>query len=38
MQIGRRIYYDKTTGNVILDTGEREGHVVPTTVEQVLNI
>lgn len=34
MKIGRRIYYDKQTGNVILDTGEREGHVVPTTVEQ----
>lgn len=34
MQIGRRIYYDKQTGNVILDTGERQGAVVPTTVEQ----
>lgn len=34
MNIGRRIYYDKATGNVIVDTGERSGHVVPTTVEQ----
>lgn len=34
MQIGRRIYFDKLTGNVILDTGERQGDVVPTTVEQ----
>jgi len=34
MQIGRRIYYDKQTGNVITDTGERQGLVVPTTVEQ----
>jgi hypothetical protein len=34
MQIGRRIYYDKMTGNVIVDTGERSGCVVETTVEQ----
>jgi|SRR5690606_30709662 len=34
MQIGRRIYYEIATGNVILDTGERQGAVVPTTVEQ----
>ncbi|WP_019005733.1 hypothetical protein [Cohnella laeviribosi] len=34
MQIGRRIYYDRTTGNIILDTGERSGDVVETTVEQ----
>jgi len=34
MQIGRRIYYDKQNGNVIVDTGERQGAVVPTTVEQ----
>lgn len=32
--IGRRIYYDKATGNVLVDTGERVGFVVPTTVEQ----
>lgn len=34
MQIGRRIYYDKATGNVILDTGERSVGVVETTIEQ----
>lgn len=34
MDIGRKIYYEIETGNVILDTGERQGFVVPTTVEQ----
>jgi hypothetical protein len=34
MQIGRRIYYELATGNVIQDTGEREGSVVETTTEQ----
>lgn len=34
MQIGRRIYYELSTGNIILDTGERQGAVVPTTIEQ----
>jgi hypothetical protein len=34
MQIGRRIYYDLATGNPILDTGERAGDVVETTIEQ----
>ncbi len=34
MQIGRRIYYDKFTGEVLVDTGEREGDVIETTVEQ----
>lgn len=34
MQIGRRIYYDKATGNVLVDTGERSGYVVETTIEQ----
>lgn len=32
--IGRRIFYEIETGNVILDTGEKTGYVVPTTVEQ----
>lgn len=32
--IGRRIYYDKTTGNVILDTGEMVGFVTPTTIDE----
>lgn len=34
MKIGRKIYFDKATGNVIVDTGERQGSVVLTTVEQ----
>lgn len=34
MKIGKRIYYDNQTGEVILDTGERSGNVVPTTVER----
>jgi len=34
MQIGMRIYYDILTGDVILNTGERSGDVVVTTVGQ----
>ena len=34
MYIGRKIYYEKLTGNVIVDTGERCGNVVETTTEQ----
>ncbi len=33
MQIGRKIYYEKSTGNVILDTGEKNGDVVESTIE-----
>lgn len=32
--IGRKIYYDKATGNVIVDTGEMMGAVVETTIDQ----
>lgn len=38
MKIGRRIYYDKTTGNVLVDTGERQGYVVPTTIEYDIQV
>jgi hypothetical protein len=31
LQIGRKIYYELSTGNVILDTGERQGSVVETS-------
>lgn len=31
--IGKRIYYLKVDGRVILDTGEAEGWVLPTTTE-----
>lgn len=34
MQIGRRIYFDTTTGNIIQDTGERYGDVIETSQEQ----
>lgn len=34
MQIARRIYYDKSSGNIIVDTGERSGAVVETTIER----
>ena len=38
MKIGKRIYYDNQTGEVILDTGERSGNVVPTTVERDIEV
>lgn len=38
MQIGRRIYFDKKTGNVIQDTGERQGDVVEATPEQDIEV
>ncbi|WP_240479658.1 hypothetical protein [Paenibacillus wynnii] len=34
MNIGRKIYYDNKTGNVLIDTGERSGDVIETTVDQ----
>ena len=34
MEIGRKIYFEKLTGNTILDTGERQGSVIETTQEQ----
>lgn len=34
MNIGRRIYYDSVIGSAIVDTGERQGAVTHTTVEQ----
>lgn len=34
MQIGRKIYFDKVTGDVIQDTGERSGNVRETTTAQ----
>lgn len=33
-RIGKRIYYDKETGNVLVNTGERQGFVRETTIEQ----
>ncbi|WP_342511762.1 hypothetical protein MKY34_14465 [Sporosarcina sp. FSL K6-1522] len=34
MEIGQRISFEIATGNVIIDTGEHRGLVVPTTIEQ----
>ncbi|WP_339194252.1 hypothetical protein MKY95_20950 [Paenibacillus sp. FSL P4-0176] len=34
MNIGARIYYEKSTGNIIVNTGQRSGDVIETTVEQ----
>jgi hypothetical protein len=34
MKIGRKIFYELSTGNIITDTGERSGSVVATTVDQ----
>lgn len=34
MQIGRKIYYDKSTGNILVDTGEKQGFVREATIEQ----
>lgn len=34
MNIGKRIYYELSTGNIVLDTGERSGDVVQTSVDQ----
>jgi hypothetical protein len=34
MNIGRRIYFEKTNGIVICDKGEMAGDVVETTIEQ----
>jgi len=32
--IGRKIYFEKQTGNIILDKGEMKGDVVESTIEQ----
>jgi hypothetical protein len=32
--VGRKIYYDKLTGNVLVDTGEMSGDVRETTIEE----
>lgn len=33
-KIGSKIYYDKLTGNKILEIGERYGNTIETTIEQ----
>lgn len=34
LQVGRKVYFDKITGNVIQDTGEMMGDVRETTIEE----
>lgn len=34
MNIGKRIYFDKLTGDILADTGERSGDVIELTIEQ----
>jgi hypothetical protein len=34
MEIGRKIYYEKSTGNVLVNTGEHQGAVKETTIDQ----
>lgn len=34
MEIGKKIFYDTSTGNVLIEVGERRGFVVETTLEQ----
>ncbi|MDG0873931.1 hypothetical protein L5D93_16410 [Paenibacillus thiaminolyticus] len=38
MKIGRRLYFDIATGNVIVDSGERSGNVIETTVEYDITV
>jgi hypothetical protein len=38
MQIGRRLYYDKFTGEILVDTGERSGNVIETTKEYDISV
>ena len=38
MNIGKRVYYDNTNGEIILNTGERSGSVVQTTVDDDIRV
>lgn len=37
-EFGRKVYFDKATGTVIVETGERSGDVINTTIEQDFQI
>lgn len=37
IEIGAKVYYDKDTGNVIQEIGERSGGVIETSTEQDFN-
>jgi len=34
MNIGKRVFYDTTSGNIIVNTGERSGNVLATTPQE----
>ena len=38
MEIGKRIYYDKVTGNIILDTDKMNGNVENVTIQSDFEI
>lgn len=38
MDVGRTLYYDKTSGNVLVDTGERQGAVIETTEDNDFSV
>ncbi|EJW16269.1 hypothetical protein M5X00_22875 [Paenibacillus alvei] len=38
MEIGRRIYFDIATGSVLVDTGERSGYVMETTLDYDISV
>lgn len=35
-EIGRKIFFDASTGNVILEKSEMEGHIVPETINDII--
>lgn len=37
-KLGRKLYFDKVTGDVIVDTGEKQGFVRQTTLEEDFSI
>lgn len=38
MEIGKRIFYDTTTGGVLVNTGERSGYVVVTSPQDDIKV
>ncbi|KZR60381.1 hypothetical protein [Pseudobacillus badius] len=38
MLIGRRVYYDTLSGDMLVDTGERNGEVRKTTIERDIEV
>lgn len=36
MKIGRKIFFDKINGNIILDKGEMQGGVVEETIDEII--